>query len=62
MEELDKRISEIVRSTVKKAREMDIMREILEQGMERSMISRYQETGTMNSVLLYLTGIRGMRE
>ena len=62
MEELDKRISEIVRSTVKKAREMDIMREILEPGMERSMISRYQETGTMNSVLLYLTGIRGMRE
>ena len=62
MEELDKRISEIVRSTVKKAREMDIMREILEPGMERSMISRYQETGTMNSILLYLTGIRGMQE
>ena len=37
MEELEKRISEIVRSTVKKAREMDIMREILEPGMERSM-------------------------
>ena len=62
MEKLDKRISEIVRSTVKKAREMDIMREILEPGMERSMISRYQETGTMNSILLYLTGIRGMQE
>ena len=40
------------------AREMGIMKETLEQGTERSMISKCQETGTMGSGQPYSNDIR----